>query len=220
MPNAIGIGITVGFFLLVLIVILKVRKSILNDKNRKKRKMSHLPVKTVLYIASSLDNYIAKPDGNLDWLTSFPQPKTGDYGYKALLNNTETIVMGRNTYEELIAAVDDWPYAIFFTYIITSNPYFEVKTPNTFVVSNNFPKFIENIKIRSSKNCWIVGGGQLISEFLNQDLIDTMIISMVPIILGDGIPLFPNKPNESNWKLVNVEKFDTGLINLTYKKLT
>lgn len=181
--------------------------------------MSHLPVKTVLYIATSLDNYIAKPDGNLDWLTSFPQPSTGDYGYQALLDSTESIVMGRKTYEELMSVVDEWPYSEFLTYIVTSNPAFEVQSPNTFVISNDLPDFIENLKIRSSKNVWIVGGGNLITELVNLELIDTMILSIVPTILGEGIPLFPNNPKESSWKLANVEKFDTGLINLTYEKL-
>ncbi len=175
-------------------------------------------MKTVLYIACSLDNYIAKPDGNIDWLTSFPQPKIGDYGYQALLESTETIILGRKTYEELISVVDEWPYAGFHTHVVTSDAMYQVKSANTHVLSGKFSEFIQKLKDTNTKNCWIVGGGNLITEFLNLQLLDKMIISIVPTILGDGIPLFPNKPNASTWKLVNVEKFDTGLVNLTYEK--
>lgn len=180
--------------------------------------MSHQPIKTILYIATSLDNFIAKPDGNIDWLTSFPQPSKGDYGYQALLESIETIVMGRKTYEELLSFGGDWPYPNLLTYVISTNPNFEVSTPNTFLITSDFPDFIENIKIRSSKHCWIVGGGALITEFLNHNLIDEMIISIIPTILGEGIPLFPNKPNESSWKLLKTEAFETGVVNLAYTK--
>jgi dihydrofolate reductase len=175
--------------------------------------------KSILYIATSLDNFIAKPDGNIDWLTSFPQPSEGDYGYQSLLYSIETIVMGRKTYEELMRFGGDWPYSNLVTYVISSNPNFEVTTPNTFLITSDFPEFIGNLKKNSSKHCWIVGGGALITEFLNYNLIDEMIISIIPIILGEGIPLFPNKPIESSWKLIKTEAFETGVVNLTYQRL-
>jgi dihydrofolate reductase len=78
---------------------------------------------------------------------------------------------------------------------------------------------MENLKNNSSKHCWIVGGGELITAFLHHNLIDEMILSIIPTILGEGIPLFPNKPIESNWKLIKTEAFETGVVNLTYQRL-
>lgn len=175
--------------------------------------------KSILYIATTLDNFIAKPDGNIDWLTSFPQPSEGDYGYHSLLDSIETIVMGRKTYESLLKMVDVWPYPNFSTYVISSDSNFKPSSPNTFLVTSDFPDFIENLKNNSSKHCWIVGGGELITAFLHHNLIDEMILSIIPTILGEGIPLFPNKPIESNWKLIKTEAFETGVVNLSYQRL-
>jgi len=96
--------------------------------------------KTILYIAQSLDGYIARPDGSLDWLTSFPPPKTGDYGYESLLEQTELIVMGRKTYEELLGFGIDWPYTDFKTLVVSSNSSFKISTENTALVSDNMKK--------------------------------------------------------------------------------
>jgi dihydrofolate reductase len=77
---------------------------------------------TILYIATSIDGFIARPDGNLDWLTSTPMPESGDYGYTALLESTDTIIMGRKTYDELIGFGGEWPYSGFNTYVVSNPP--------------------------------------------------------------------------------------------------
>lgn len=169
-----------------------------------------------LYIATTIDGYIAKPDGNLDWLTSLPYPESGDYGYQDLLNSIGTTIMGRKTYEEVLGFGIEWPYSDLNSYIVTSNPNYEVKTPNTIAISPDLKDFISEIKETADKDIWLIGGGQLISAFLDNNLIDKMTITIVPKILGDGIRLFPNKTKESDWKLVQVEQFTTGLVNLTY----
>ena len=170
----------------------------------------------VLYIATSLDGYIAKPDGNLDWLTSFPLPEKGDYGYESLLKSIGTIIMGRKTYEDLIGFGIDWPYTEFATYVITRNKELTVNTPNTTLHTDNFPIILDTIKEKSGKDIWLVGGGEIVSLFLNQNLIDKMIISVIPMLLGAGIPLFQGMEKEANWELAHIESFETGVVNLTY----
>lgn len=172
--------------------------------------------KVILYIAASLDGFIAKPDGNLDWLTTWPNPANLDYGYANLLKSIGTIVMGRKTYNEVLSFGIDWPYAEYETYVISNNDDLKILTPNTKLVSSGINQLIALLKDHSTKDIWLVGGGALVTSFLNDDLIDTMIITTVPVILGEGIPLFPNKPKETRWKLISVEKFDTGLVSLTY----
>lgn len=176
-------------------------------------------IKTVLYIATSIDGFIAKPDGNLDWLTLFPAPQTGDYGYTDLLNSIEVIIMGRKTYDEVIGFGIEWPYNEFDTYVVTTNKNFEIKSPKTQVLSNNLKDFLTERKRTSSKDIWLVGGGQLVTTFLNEGLVDRMIITVIPKIIGEGIRLFPNKLVASNWKLIEAKPFDTGAVNLTYEKV-
>jgi len=173
--------------------------------------------KMVLYIASSLDGYIAKPDGNLDWLTTFPPPQTGDYGYTELLQRIGTILMGRKTYEELLGFEIDWPYTGYETFVVTSNTGLNIQSPDTFLLTSSLSTFIHDLKTTRTKDIWIVGGGQLISELLKEKLIDEMIISLIPKIIGEGIPLFPGPLPESEWILGESEAFSTGLVNLRYE---
>lgn len=171
---------------------------------------------TILYIASSLDGFIAKPDGNLDWLTGFPPPQQGDYGYQALLERIGTIIMGRKTYDELLGFGIEWPYMGFETFVITSQPGLAIQSPDTFLVTSNLKEFMLELKSAVEKDIWIVGGGALISSLLKDQLIDEMILSVIPKIIGNGIPLFPGPLPESEWILRESEAFSTGLVNLYY----
>jgi dihydrofolate reductase len=173
-------------------------------------------MKIFLYIASSLDGYIASPDGSIDWLTSTPPSKYGDYGYSELLNTIDTIIMGRKTYEDLINFDMDWPYADFRNYVVTTNPFMIIKSPNTELITGDIAKTIDELRSTSKKNIWLVGGSELLSYFLNHQLIDKITLSIIPIILGDGIPLFSKIQNQSSLQLVDSKSFETGVVNLTY----
>ncbi|MDX2195531.1 MAG: dihydrofolate reductase family protein [Cytophagales bacterium] len=180
----------------------------------KKQKMN----KTVLYIASSLDGFIARPDGNLDWLTSVPNPQTGDYGYAELLNSIGTTIMGRKTYDEIIGFGVDWPYYGLSSYVVTTNNNLKIQSPDTYILTENLKNFVTDLKMRTEKDIWLVGGGQLITSFINEGILDKMIISVIPKIIGEGLSLFAYKPKETNWKLTEVKSFDTGVVNLTYER--
>jgi len=173
----------------------------------------------ILYITASLDGFIAKANGNIDWLTQWPNPSNLDYGYADLLKKIGCIVMGRKTYDEVLGFGIDWPYAEFETFVVTNNANLKVSTPNTQLVTSDINETISKLKQQSEKDIWLVGGGQLVTSFINENLIDKIILTIVPIILGEGISLFPNKPKESEWELLAVEKFETGLVSLTYHKL-
>lgn len=173
---------------------------------------------TILYIATSLNGYIARPDGNIDWLTSFPYPASGDYGYAHLLSHIGTIIMGRRTYTELCSFGIDWPYTNMDTYIITGNKHLEVRTPRTYLLHHDFETFMNQLKASAKQDIWLVGGGEIVTMFANLDLIDRMIISIIPKVISDGIPLFAGSPIDSDWSLINTETFETGVVNLTYEK--
>ncbi len=173
---------------------------------------------TILYIASSLDGFIAKPDGNLDWLTSTPNPDSGDYGYEELLNRIGTLYMGRKTYEAILGFGIEWPYAAYKTYVISTQNNLSIQTPNTELLSEHWEERVRKINESTTKDSWLVGGGHLINAFLREELIDKMIITIIPQLIGEGIPLFAGKTPTSTWHLTESKAFNTGVVNLSYEK--
>jgi dihydrofolate reductase len=102
--------------------------------------------------------------------------------------------------------------------VVTTDPTFQASTPNTQVVTSDLAGLVQSLKRTSDKDIWLVGGGQLIASFLGLNLLDRMILTVVPITLGTGIPLFPDQPQTAHWQLTGVEPFETGLVNLTYDR--
>jgi dihydrofolate reductase len=174
--------------------------------------------KIKLFIATTLDGYIAREDGSLDWLYAFPNPNNTDYGYADFFETIDTVIIGRKTYQEILSFGVDWPYANCNTYMVTSDKNYQPKTEKTSILSNLSMEKIESIKEYSKKNIWIVGGGKIITQFLNLGQIDEMILCVIPKILGKGIELFPDSPKETSFDLLNVETFESGAVNLTYQK--
>ena len=174
--------------------------------------------KTTLYIATSLDAKIARKDGSLDWLYALPNPGQIDYGYGQFLHSIGTTIMGRNTYNEIIGFGVDWPYVGLTSYVVTTNKDFEPTTPKTFYTTHNLTDFVNELKSKTEKDIWLIGGGKLIASFLERDLLDRMILTLIPTTIGEGIALFPEIRKEINWTLTNVQQFETGVVNLTYDR--
>jgi dihydrofolate reductase len=164
----------------------------------------------------SLDGYIARQDGSIDWLTTIPNPEKGDYGYAELLDSIGTTIMGRKTYEEILGFGIEWPYGEYDSYIVTRGSESIIRTPRTHVINGDLEEAILKLKADASKDIWLIGGGQLASEFIRRSLVDTMIISVIPKIIGRGIPLFVGATSQARWILSEATSFDTGVVNLTY----
>jgi len=166
--------------------------------------------KVVLFVASSLDGFIAGTDGNTDWLFT-----DGDFGYHEFYDSISTTLMGHNTYKFLLQ-LDYFPYPDKKNYVFTYNEREPDHNPVTFV-TGDVAEFVSNLKLKNEGNIWLIGGGQINSILLNAGLIDEMIISIHPIALGQGIPLFKDKNlNSLPFKLTNSQVYDRGLIQLTY----
>lgn len=164
--------------------------------------------KIVLFIASSLDGFIAREDGGIDWLFS-----DADYGYTKFFKSVDTVIMGRKTYD-LSLTFCAYPYKGKKGYVFTRKPARRQDKNVEFV-----PDLVTLCKklIRSpGKNIWLVGGGDIISVLMNAGLVDEIILSTHPIILGKGIPLFRDIKREINLRLVKSIKFDTGLLQAHY----
>ena len=172
--------------------------------------------KVKLFTAVTLDGYIARPDGNLDWLNALGDPEGADYGYGALMASIDTVIMGRTTYQEVLGFGVEWPYSACDSLIVSSNPDLDTPTENTRRVACDAALFGE-MKNGTGKDIWLVGGGKLVQFFLDHGLIDEMILSVTPIVLGEGIPLFPSPTKETSFELTHSESYANGIVNLEYK---
>ncbi len=171
--------------------------------------------KVKLYIATSLDGYIARHGGNLDWLREFPNPSKEDFGYKEFFSSVDTVIMGGRTYRDVLCMDVVWPYKDKTTYVITRNPI--IPKENIHFITENVTETISRLREEDGKDIWLVGGGELITMLLNQNLVDEMIITYIPIILGNGISLFSDIVKESYWNTFDVQRYNNNIVKITYK---
>lgn len=165
--------------------------------------------KIILFIASSLDGYIARPSGEIDWLFT-----DQDYGYSEFYANIDTILMGRKTYEQVLT-FGEYPYPGVKTYVFSKKSTLST-SQDIEIITENINTFIPKLKQQKGKNIWLVGGAQIVFELINQKLIDEIILSIHPIILGEGITLFPAKITPQNFQLSQCQTYNTGLVQLSY----
>jgi len=163
--------------------------------------------KIILFIASSLDGYIARENGDVDWL-----PGNTASGYDNFIKSVDTVIMGKTTYDQVLT-FGDYPYKDKKSFVFTRTD--QDKDENAEFVSD-VEKFVKDGFPGTGENIWLVGGAQIIASFLNQGVVDEIIISVIPVILGNGIPLFKNIENETNLELIKTEKYDR-LVDLHYK---
>jgi len=163
--------------------------------------------KIILYIAISLDGYIAQEDGNVDWLSSFDE----DYGYEKFLSTIDTIIMGRKTYQQVLS-FGEWPYTGLKTFVFTHQKMEEDK--NVKFVSGSVQHKITEIKKQSNKNIWLVGGGNLITDFVKHQLIYEYQIFMMPLFLGTGIPILQESVDLNLLKFTKSKTYKSGVIEL------
>ncbi len=166
----------------------------------------------ILYIATSLDGYIARSSGAVDWLFT-----DQDYGYDDFYDSVDRLLMGRNTYEQ-IQSWGDYPYPEKQGFVFSKTIQQEQDKNVTFVVGD-LVSFVKDLKSQDGKDIWLVGGAAIAKTCLENHLIDKFILSIHPIILGEGIPLFPPPLPTLNLKLEHSQTFDTGLVQLTYQAL-
>jgi dihydrofolate reductase len=164
----------------------------------------------VLFSASSLDGYIARKNGDIDWLFT-----DGDYGYQDFYDSIDTTLTGHNTYKQ-VQYFDEFPYPNKTNYIFGKQTNLEDENPVIFV-SEDIINFVTLLKRERGKRIWLVGGGKLNATLWNADLIDEIILSVHPTVLGEGIPLFAGAPKEKALRLKQTQSFDSGLLQIIYR---
>lgn len=160
--------------------------------------------KIVLFIAASLDGYIATQEHSLDWL--FAVEGEGDNGYAAFYETVDTIIMGRTTYDWVMDyEKGKFPYPGRECYVFSNT-----KTgidANVRFTSGDIAPFVKALKAKPGKHIWLVGGGELIAAFLREHLVDEIILTIAPVLLGTGIPLFKAIPVQNMLQLTGIQRY-------------
>jgi len=169
--------------------------------------------KVVLGVGISLDGYIARPDGSVDFLF---MPK--DYSMAAFFNRIDTAVMGRKTYDVAMklgggSMSSPGMKSYVFSRLLVAGERGEVT-----VVSKTPKQFVEELRKKKGKDIWLMGGGELAREFLREDLVDELYLGIVPVLIGEGITAFPSRFPQREFKLTENKTFSRGLIAVRYER--
>ncbi|WP_114748588.1 dihydrofolate reductase family protein [Pleomorphovibrio marinus] len=169
--------------------------------------------KVILYIACSLDGYITKPGDDLSFLDIVAK-EGEDYGYRKFTDSVETVIMGRRTYEWVMAQVDQFPHADKETYIVTRE--MRESIGNVHFYSDDLEDLVIRLKIKKGKNIFVDGGAEVVRMLLDRKLLDELILSIIPVILGDGKRLFSFGIPEQQLEFRSAKSFESGLVQLHY----
>jgi len=170
-------------------------------------------MKVTYYVASSLDGYIAKEDGDVSWLEEL-DISMEDAGYDEFYSTVDALVMGRKTYE-MVVSFGQWPYGGKPVWVCSSNKITPIEGCN--LQAGSTPEAVYKAANEMNiKRLWLVGGGSLASSFIKDNLLTKISLSLMPIILSSGIKLFGNLPSPKQIKKVSQEPHSSGLIQLEY----
>lgn len=178
------------------------------------------------YAAQTLDGYIAESDDSIDWLTGYEGRFDGadsneaQAGYDAFYEGIGALVMGSTTYEWVLAHSRGWPYAGKPTWVLSSR---KLERPegediDVRIVDATPPDLIEEMRAAAGEqDIWIVGGGNVASQFADHGLLDRVEVTVVPVVLGEGKPLFDRRLRGGPMQLASARTFSSGMVGLTYE---
>lgn len=172
-----------------------------------------MPRKLVLYIACSVDGFIAAPGDDLSFLNTVAA-ENEDYGYHDFMSKVDTIIMGRKTYDKVVEMVGSYPNAHIESYIITRQQIAD--NGLTRFYAGDIEKLVVELKEKSGGVIYCDGGAELVNTLLKLNLIDEIIMSVIPVLLGAGIRLFGEGLSQKNLQLQNSRAYESGLVQLTY----
>lgn len=170
-----------------------------------------------LFIAMSLDGYIADRKGSVDWLKGHGSDHENVDTYSEFVKNIDTILMGWNTYQQIVTELSpkEWVYHDFITYVITHHEHSsseKIRFENTDPVD-----LAKRLKEDNGKDIWICGGANLVQQLVNENLIDCYYITIIPTLLGSGIRLFEYAEHEIQLRLLHTQSYN-GMTNLIYTR--
>jgi dihydrofolate reductase len=172
--------------------------------------------KIIVNIATSADGYIARPDGDLEWLTSRPAPN-GFYGMNTFMKSIDTMLLGRKTYEASLRLGATFDSKKRWTIVFSRHAPPADAPSGVEFVSDAVGPFVNRLREQPGKDIWLMGGGELIASFLDEQVIDEFVVSVAPVFIGDGIPLIARRHRLVPLELLSTERFEDGLVQLHYR---
>lgn len=172
--------------------------------------------KVKLFIAMSIDGYIADSNGNVEWLEGHSNDDSYD-SYSEFIKDIDTIIMGSKTYQQIVTELspDKWIYEDLTTYVVTHNP--KPSTEEIHFVNESLISLVDRLRKQQGMDIWICGGANIIQQLVKADIIDDYHITLIPTILGSGIRLFENIDAEIKLKLIKTHSYN-GMTDLIYTK--
>ncbi len=170
--------------------------------------------KIIVNIATSADGFIARPDGDIEWLTRRPPPK-GFYGIGKFMQSIDTKLFGRKTYDVSLrmgAKFDSKTR----NYVFSRQPAPPSVPSGVEFIAGGIGSFAKRLRDQKGKNIWMMGGGEIIASFLDEGAIDEFIISVIPVFIGEGIPLIAHRHRDAPLRLRSVQRFPDGVVQLHY----
>ena len=171
--------------------------------------------KIIVNIATSADGYVARPDGNLDWLTERPAPK-GFYGLPEFERSIDAKILGRKTFDRSLELGARFGAGTVHYVFSRRRPPASLP-PGVKFVTEPIAAFAEHIRGQAGKNVWMMGGGDIIGSFVDEGAIDEFIITIMPVFIGQGIPLLSPRHREVTLRLLGVQQFPDGVVQLHYE---
>lgn len=169
--------------------------------------------KIIVYIATSADGYIARSDGNVDWLN---RPRTaGDYGMGEFLKSIDTVLWGRTTYDFATKMGTRWGKKT-KNFVFTHSPPATSPHPQVEFVNEPIKDFATRLRASPGKDIWMMGGGGIIGSFLDAGELDEFMIHVIPVFIGEGTPLIQPGQREVELKLISSSSYDDGVVRLHY----
>jgi dihydrofolate reductase len=171
--------------------------------------------KIIVHIATSADGYIARPDGDIEWLSSRPAPK-GFYGLPKFERSVDAKIIGRKTYDVSVALGARFGGKDMH-YVFSRRPAPASVPTGVEFVREPIRRFVERLRKNPGKNIWMMGGGEIIASFLDEGVIDEIVISIVPMFIGEGIPLIAPRHRDVPLRLLSARQFPDGVVQLHYQ---
>lgn len=170
-----------------------------------------------LFIAMSLDGYVADQQGNVDWLHGMESDQNDMLSYEEFSKHIDTVIMGWNTYHQITTELspEEWMYEDFMSYVLTHRE--QPSTSKIRFVNEDVCDLVNRLKQEEGKGIWICGGPGVIQPLLRNDLIDVIHISIIPVILGKGIRLFEESEKQKNLKLRETRSYN-GIVDVIYER--
>jgi dihydrofolate reductase len=169
----------------------------------------------IYYVATSLDAYIATPDGGVGWLAPF-ESADEDYGYAEFYASIDAVLLGSRTYKQSLA-FSEWPYPGKPSWVFSKRR-LKAAGRDVRVTARGPREVLAELKARGYRRAWLVGGGKLAASFRAKGLITEYIVSVVPVILGAGIPLFASRGPKESLTLAESKSYPNGLMQLRYRR--